>query len=330
MAPLRRHLVVRTEDLGVALREGTRLVAPHALEPQSEEQFGWAFHAVDIRDSLLAFHSYRNTVRVAATTPVDYFFAVVLLRGSIHVSTEHGTADLRERGSACVVSPTDRFTGLYAPGTQNLLVKMPVPAVELACARLTGDECGSSLVFDLPAAPGATWTSAVELAAKAVDDFHSDFTLPPRLGVELERLIISSLLLGQPHSAKERFGQRSGGRAALAAAKVAKAIRSAPERDIDFADMAQHHGISLRTLQDGFCNHFGQPPSAFLRDVRLDMAHRLLSTEVDVSVTDVALSCGFSHLGRFARDYRRRYGSSPSETREGTRARCTAELTRPG
>jgi len=33
-----------------------------------------------------------------------------------------------------------------------------------------------------------------------------------------------------------------------------------------------------------------------------------------VSVTEVALSCGFNHLSKFAKSYRERFGELPSET----------------
>src|SRR5215204_1784575 len=89
-APLSRHVVARTEDVNQALCDGSKLVTPHTLRPHSGERFGWAFHAVEIGDSLLAFHSYRSAVEVVTTSPVDYFFAMVLLRGAVQVSTEHG------------------------------------------------------------------------------------------------------------------------------------------------------------------------------------------------------------------------------------------------
>jgi AraC-like DNA-binding protein len=241
----------------------------------------------------------------------------------LQVSTDHGTAELKEPGSACVVSPTDHFTGRYTAGTQKLFVRMPVPTVEQAFGQLTGEDVGGDIVFDPPAGPEATWASAFRLAVRTVDNLDSGFAMPPRIGAELERMFVSSLLLAQPHSASDQFAQRSTGRAPQAVAKIARAVRAAPEEDIDFAHMARANGISLRTLQDGFRNRYGRPPSAFLRDARLDMAHRLLASGQEISVTDAAMSSGFTHLGRFARDYRLRYGFSPSVTRERTRARRT-------
>jgi transcriptional regulator GlxA family with amidase domain len=78
-------------------------------------------------------------------------------------------------------------------------------------------------------------------------------------------------------------------------------------------DIATHAGLNLRSLQLGFRRAFGLSPKQYLRDVRLDMARYRLSRRQDrESVSDVAWSCGFSHLGRFSRDYRARFGECPS------------------
>jgi len=55
---------------------------------------------------------------------------------------------------------------------------------------------------------------------------------------------------------------------------------------------------------------------AFLRDRRLEAArHELLVADAgEISVTEVALGLGFTHLSRFANEYRKAFGELPSET----------------
>ncbi|MEV6902279.1 helix-turn-helix domain-containing protein [Amycolatopsis sp. NPDC051372] len=50
-----------------------------------------------------------------------------------------------------------------------------------------------------------------------------------------------------------------------------------------------------------------------LRDIRLGRAHRAL-LGADRTVAEIASSCGFTHLSRFAQEYRARFGELPSET----------------
>jgi len=57
-------------------------------------------------------------------------------------------------------------------------------------------------------------------------------------------------------------------------------------------------------------------PMAFLRRRRLEAARRDLfaTSPREVSITEVALRYAFAHLSRFAADYRRCFGESPTET----------------
>ena len=74
-------------------------------------------------------------------------------------------------------------------------------------------------------------------------------------------------------------------------------------------------GASARSIYQAFARTRGYSPKAFLKQMRLKQARsRLQSNDPDVSVTAIALSCGFNNLGDFARDYRELFGELPSET----------------
>lgn len=69
----------------------------------------------------------------------------------------------------------------------------------------------------------------------------------------------------------------------------------------------------------------GQPPMAYLRQVRLQRADADLRAAADAAVgagrgvAAIASRWGFTNFGRFAAAYRARYGRTPSETLHGTR-----------
>jgi AraC-like DNA-binding protein len=53
----------------------------------------------------------------------------------------------------------------------------------------------------------------------------------------------------------------------------------------------------------------------YLRSARLARVREaLIRADGAASVTDIAMGWGFSHLGRFAAEYRGQFGESPSET----------------
>lgn len=85
--------------------------------------------------------------------------------------------------------------------------------------------------------------------------------------------------------------------------------------------MARDAGTSLRQAQFLFRRELGTSPAAYLRTLRLNRARDLLQGGKADSVTDVALSCGFTHLGEFSGRYRAAFGESPSETLRRTRRR---------
>jgi AraC-like DNA-binding protein len=80
--------------------------------------------------------------------------------------------------------------------------------------------------------------------------------------------------------------------------------------------LARIAGVAPRTLETHFMRFIGTTPLGWVRQARLAHARRaLLASEGRVTVTDVALDCGFvNQLGRFAAQYCRRFGELPSET----------------
>src|SRR5262245_52056171 len=81
-------------------------------------------------------------------------------------------------------------------------------------------------------------------------------------------------------------------------------------------------GVPERTLLRQFQRFVGLPPLTYLRRLRLNAVRNELATaQSNDDISDVAIRCGFSHLGRFASDYRRLFGEAPSATRQRARER---------
>ncbi|GHF76419.1 transcriptional regulator [Kitasatospora xanthocidica] len=87
---------------------------------------------------------------------------------------------------------------------------------------------------------------------------------------------------------------------------------------VSVADIALAARASLPSLREGFRTHLNTTPRAYLRQLRLDHAHRdllaIAGGQAQGTVTDVACRWGFTHLGRFSAAYRKSFGQPPSET----------------
>ena len=86
---------------------------------------------------------------------------------------------------------------------------------------------------------------------------------------------------------------------------------------IGLAEIAAAARLSPRALQAAFRHHLDTTPLAHLRSVRMDGAHAALESARPgdgQTVSSIASAWGIPQLSRFARDYKGRYGRSPSET----------------
>jgi AraC-like DNA-binding protein len=89
-----------------------------------------------------------------------------------------------------------------------------------------------------------------------------------------------------------------------------------PNSPVSISAICGVMNIGERTLERAFQERLGVTPRAYERERRLRAAHGLILMEGDrLSITEIAMSFGFWHLGRFAGAYTALFGCSPSETR---------------
>ena len=76
------------------------------------------------------------------------------------------------------------------------------------------------------------------------------------------------------------------------------------------SQIARGVGLSTRQLERLFARYLGKSPQAYYRDLRLHRARTLIETS-NLSLTEIALSCGFETPAHFARVFKLRYGMTP-------------------
>jgi AraC family ethanolamine operon transcriptional activator len=123
------------------------------------------------------------------------------------------------------------------------------------------------------------------------------------LGSLLQATAPSPIILYPPHRH----------RMARAAARFMRECLDSPT---SIRAISETLGVSWRALDSGFRELFGMTPSAYLRACRLDAVRRALidADPASSTVTGIATRWGFFHFGRFAADYRKRFGEAPSIT----------------
>lgn len=90
-------------------------------------------------------------------------------------------------------------------------------------------------------------------------------------------------------------------------------MREDLEASLSPSAVARHIGISTRQLERLFGKYLNSSPKKYLMEMRLEKA-QLLLLQTEMSVTEVALACGFEP-GNFSRAYRTAFGVSPAQQR---------------
>jgi transcriptional regulator GlxA family with amidase domain len=133
-------------------------------------------------------------------------------------------------------------------------------------------------------------------------------------GVALARRVAEWFIRAEPRSPD--LSQRAGlsaryGTANARLLPMLAAMEAAIEEPLPRKALAERAGVSLRQLERLCITHLGiSVAEAYLR-IRLDRARELLES-TGLSVTEVAIACGFRSPAHFSRRFRDRFELAPS------------------
>jgi AraC-like DNA-binding protein len=215
-----------------------------------------------------------------------------------------------------VLAPQEHSQMHWSPGCTMLLLHMPRQVVErrFRQAGLSGEpRMALSKSRESPEV-AAWWQAVLDLAAN-LDRFGQSWLRQPLAAAAMEEFLLSSFMslfmdASHPKPVHGGLDNRS-----LQRAKAF--IEAHLHRAVDLHEIARAACIGPRALETLFKRHEGESPLIYARHRRLEAVHQALSkgdTGTRQSVSNLALDHGFTHMGRFAAQYRARFGCSPSET----------------
>lgn len=282
-------------------------------------------NAVDMQLVVLTFGdvtagllSYGRELRVSAND-LSEFHVNAPLRGNVVSQTDSCPPLENALGNAAVFPPGAPAAQHLSADCVQLCLMVPRSAVERELESLIGAQLRTPLEFDfamdLSSDGGLAWRGALRLLLAELRH-PTGLSANPTLRRHIEALVIDGLLVSQPHNHSEMILRDAapGGRSAVNHAR--ELIHDRPGEPWTTTTLASAVHLSVRALQEGFKRDVGQPPMAYLREVRMRRANLELARADRrlVTVRDVALANGFLHLGRFAGHYRETFGETPSET----------------
>jgi transcriptional regulator GlxA family with amidase domain len=129
-----------------------------------------------------------------------------------------------------------------------------------------------------------------------------------------EQFIMCKLLLSHPSNYSEALHRRQRFLTPRDLRRALEYMHANVAAPITIADIAEASGIAGRTLFQYFRDFRGTSPMRYLRELRFEKVRDALrEARGKRTVAEVAREWGFFHLGRFASEYRQRFGESPSQ-----------------
>ncbi|GAB3179744.1 AraC family transcriptional regulator [Micromonospora palomenae] len=314
-------VTVRTDDVERARAEVGRVFCPHRLTPES------GVRSVRLRMAArrtggvgIVDLDYGRAVRIQPA-PLETFYLVQIPRRGSTVVRHAGRTVTSTPDVASVLSPYDPSDMHWSEGSPHRIFYADRRTVDRELARLLGRPADGPVRFDLGmimnTAAATAWRRGVEFLADELSQPTDESLLHhPAVAARLVQALVGKLLLAHRHTYTDLLAEPAPhptpGRLVRRARTL---IRDHHGEALTVGEVAEALRVSVRTLQDCFRRELQTTPTAYLRACRLDAAHRALrAAGPGASVTAIAVQHGFAHLGRFAGEYRARFGESPSTT----------------
>lgn len=264
----------------------------------------------------LGYTQYGAAVTVDTESRPDYWLQLPI-RGGLQATFGSDVIACDTRRGA-VTSPTRRRILYTDADSARIQVSLVGPALQRQLAALIGDWPAEPLEL----APSIDLTRGhgrglAEMLRLAVDEFEAQGRVPwsPLVINQFEQLVMTRLLLEHPHNHSEAVWRHERLLSPRGVKRAIEYMHANLDAPITLADLVAVSGVAGRTLFQHFRAFKGVSPMRYLRDRRFEQVRRaLMSVTAEETVTSIAMRWGFSHMGRFAIEYRRRFGESPSAT----------------
>ncbi len=315
---LNRFPLLQTGDLDEARSCVAQKFCDHRLEQMGRRR-GLAVthnHVAGQNVSLNYLH-YGADVSIDPGQLRSFYLLQIPLSGQSSV-THRGEEVLADAATATLLNP-DRDTRMIWQGEcRKLILQISKSHLHTVAESLSGAPLPGPVRFDarvdLRSPDGARLKRMVLACATATD--RGDLRLGTGHGHDLkaEMDLAHALLTLHSSNISHILDQADTGPTPRALRRAVDFIHAKLAEPITLSNIAAEAGVNVRTLQNGFRQRYDLTPMQYLKNARLDAAHYRLNTRQDrPSVTQVAFDCGFSHLGRFSRDYQNRFGALPSQ-----------------
>jgi AraC-like DNA-binding protein len=283
-------------------------------------QAGWLdarCNGVRLPDMYLGYIQYGSAVVTRATPSNLVYWLQVALHGNIQITAGKAVIELNA-ARAAVTSPIRGPVVRSTSGSARLHLSVKHGAMLRHLAALLGEPANSPVEFTptMPIDRGYGRSLVETLRTAAADIEYAEGILSnPIARSSFGQFVLTALLLSHPHNYAEALRRREKPIGPRDVKRAVDYIEGNLEEPIGLHDIVAASGAPGRTLLKHFRDFKGTSPMRYLRRARFERVHQALRRAgPEGGVMDIAATYGFTHMGRFSVEYRKRFGESPSQT----------------
>ncbi|WP_156433412.1 AraC family transcriptional regulator [Bradyrhizobium retamae] len=220
---------------------------------------------------------------------------------------------------ATIISPMRESCRLVSePDSSRIQLSLTKSSLTDQLVALLGEPPTAPLEFaptiDLATGYGRSLARYVLTGVADLEQAGSVLWSPTTMST-FEQFIVTALLVSHPHNYSAALRRLEKPIAPRDVKRAIDYIEAHLDRVVTVADLVTATGVAGRTLFKHFSDFKGVSPMRYLRNARLRQVRQaLLRADPEANVTEIAMSTGFTHMGRFSVSYRACFGESPSET----------------
>lgn len=314
---LSRYEVCRTSDLEEARSGAEKILCQNNLYSlETKSSINTSIYYRKLGGIGLGRMSYGGEIIVKPGIFEDFILLQMPIRGEERI--ELGNERVRcTPQTGIIINAQTKSVINHAANTEKLIIRIDRSLLENTCQQNLGRTLRDNLEFDaalpLNTPAGIRWLGMVSWIYDYLSD---DDNLSQLMIPQLENSLVNMLLSTQPHNYSAELLNDAPSLAPFFIKRVERYIEDNAHEPITINDMAEYAGVSSRSLFTSFRRYRNTSPMRYLKEIRLRYVNEALQRSVigTETVTAVAFKWGFSHLGHFTTDYKRRFGESPSET----------------
>lgn len=266
----------------------------------------------------LCYLDYGCSLEIQPDLFEDFYLMLIPLEGASQARC--GSRIYQGATGTSMILPAERETSiLWSDATRKLVVRIDRRKLTAKLEAFLGESLARSPRFSLEAqevlAPSSPLRQSLQgmLAIACAPGITGKNLMVPAF----EEAFFAAVL--HLHQSDMSDAIRDGAVSSACPKAVRRAeryVESHLAEPICIGDLAQASGVSARSLFDAFRRFRQTSPMGYVRFRRLQQVHRILREEDPATpISEIAAEWGFGHPGRFASEYTRQFGESPSQTR---------------